>query len=659
MYLFTPFRRGITACLLLTMSLLFANSVYANVFTGKKIAPPENVREGLRTEFKDFTLIELNAHAIYDYVSIQPGHVDFELAIEDFRTWNIGINLNELRHSDFQSNYPEGRATTYKGYLNNNENWQVRMSLFEDILIAMFVEEGQRTYLQPLSDFMKDAPAHWFVFYESENLIYEGDFICGTDHGSFHKEIEKIEKEIDGQTEMSFDGGCIQLGIHADFEFGEVHENDTDIYIDLIVNLAEGVFESTFDIKLNIVSKKIWYKPFEPVCYSYEDPYYSANRTTIKEHIRDWFSSNGIPGGQDIAVLFTGKDLYRVESDGSLNYGVIGTSWSKTVCKNAEDAVAVSENFSTSGKAWKILAHEIGHVIGTGHTADGIMQTPYSGEDYFDFPSISNIDIFLDAHGEDCLNCVSGPGDPCGSCGCLKTDPVSLQILSDLSQLIQNELHDNYIIGQTAYINHQRQITDILESDEESHKDIQALFKNITDKGFEKLAKYYVLNQAMTVSELDYQMLNRFLSELKVLVKSDDLKSEIEYAQKYLPVIIGKDIEQAFIDFDRAGDLDISQPVVNEVWDENTTQAKLINTIGTYTTLELCSPISEGQVSVWLFDSNGKKLNSIAENMPITDGYFQSEIDKNDLSSGTYFIRIQYLTQENHFHKTLKLPVVR
>lgn len=150
----------ITSLCLSTSSSSFAQISYRGNklvrVKAKEINADKKINTVLEKEFKKFTLIQLDAHTLYDYVSKQPGNVDFQFILEDVKSWNLSFQSNELRSIDYQTNnkkasyygsykLQESRPTTYKGFVNGDENHRLRMSLYEHLFTIMF-NDGPSQY---------------------------------------------------------------------------------------------------------------------------------------------------------------------------------------------------------------------------------------------------------------------------------------------------------------------------------------------------------------------------------------------------------------------------------------------------------------------------------------------------------------------------------
>ena len=89
------------------------------------------------------------------------------------------------------------------------------------------------------------------------------------------------------------------------------------------------------------------------------------------------------------------------------------------------------------------------------------------------------------------------------------------------------------------------------------------------------------------------------------------------------------------------------------------TQVKLLNSLEQQSIVQFQSDIKTGVLNVNLYDINGNRMQTLANGINIENGYFNEAIDKSNLSAGMYFIRVEYLTDEDQYTETLKLTVFK
>ncbi|XP_037273791.2 venom metalloproteinase antarease TserMP_A [Rhipicephalus microplus] len=87
----------------------------------------------------------------------------------------------------------------------------------------------------------------------------------------------------------------------------------------------------------------------------------------------DYYVKGNIPGKPDVVHLVTGQDMARIEN-GALDKDYTGLAFGGPPC--TKRAVSLSEDIASSYKGVFIMAHELGHVMGSPH--DETEQCPWS-----------------------------------------------------------------------------------------------------------------------------------------------------------------------------------------------------------------------------------------------------------------------------------------
>jgi hypothetical protein len=164
----------------------------------------------------------------------------------------------------------------------------------------------------------------------------------------------------------------LELAVDADVEFFAIYGAQTTNEIETTLNMVNGIFESDLNLTIELVSLKIW--DAEP------DPYDEVGAANLLGELRNhWNLQNGAIS-RDAVHLFTGKDL-----TGS----TVGIAYLSVVC-NLGAAYAISQDLGSDVLMPLLVAHELGHNLGTNHDATG--STPR----YIMYPSLgaSNLDEF-------------------------------------------------------------------------------------------------------------------------------------------------------------------------------------------------------------------------------------------------------------------------
>jgi len=177
-----------------------------------------------------------------------------------------------------------------------------------------------------------------------------------------------------GEDTSSADLRVLELAVDADVEFFAIYGAQTTAEIEATLNMVNGIFESDLSLTIELVSLKIW--DAEP------DPYNEVQAPSLLGELRNhWNVQNGAIV-RDAVHLFTGKDL-----TGS----TVGIAYLSVVC-NVSAGYAISQDLASDVLMPLLVAHELGHNLGTDHDPNG--STPR----YIMYPSLgfSNLDEFSD-----------------------------------------------------------------------------------------------------------------------------------------------------------------------------------------------------------------------------------------------------------------------
>lgn len=235
---------------------------------------------------------------------------------------------------------------TFKGSTNNGE--AVRITLDEDFIYGI-IETKQGTYvIDQLRYFLKDSSLSYdqIIVYRDDKVKEKGYFCAVTPDMEIVK--ESIESPLAAKTTTS---GCFALEVaaDADFEFWSTYGGNTQSRIFGYFNTMDIVYETTFDLDVDVVNVHVW--------TTAADPYTSTIPATINNEVGNVWGTTFANVERDVVRLFTGKNL-------GLNLGRANALG--TLCDD------ISNNFTTDHPtAYKTLAHEIGHNLNAQHPTSG------------------------------------------------------------------------------------------------------------------------------------------------------------------------------------------------------------------------------------------------------------------------------------------------
>ena len=242
-------------------------------------------------------------------------------------------------------------------------------------------------------------------------------------------------------------------------------------------------------------------------------------------------------------------------------------------------------------------------------------------------------------------------GSSCRVSSLKETDQITL---GQISKFIVNDLDQNFIEAQDAFITYEKEIMDLLES--KSNKKINYLYNKVKKEGYKLLMKSFAFKKSVVVTNDQYLLLDELLEEMKKATYIPNLKVALADVQKHLPAIEGKELKDALIAFDKS-DSPIALKNGNSEYDFS--EVKLLNSLSNISTLAFQSAYGEGELTAKLYDSNGKEVLQLINCEKSLDGNYQYDIDKTNLSNGIYIIKVMYETENVSYQETLKLPVLK
>lgn len=237
----------------------------------------------------------------------------------------------------------------------------------------------------------------------------------------------------------------------------------------------------------------------------------------------------------------------------------------------------------------------------------------------------------------------------CTGCNCRKMNPTEKMLQQSLSKMISEELKNNFVKAQYAFIKHQDEILKLIESD----KKVVGLFEKIKEVGYEMLIHSLVYRKEVFIKKDHYVLITEFLEAISSATKTGELKSSIEEIQKYLYVIVDKEVKQAIIDFDRAKE----KVGPRKYADFSETEVSILTNNSDNTTLIFRSECLEGTLSLTIYDVQGKKVSGLLNNKNINDGQLKFDFNTSKLTSGIYMANVYYKANGCEHSEAIKFAI--
>ena len=185
----------------------------------------------------------------------------------------------------------------------------------------------------------------------------------------------------------------MELAVVADFEYFQTHGANSLTEIEATINAVDGIYERELGLRVEIGDVTIWEDA--------NDPYTHTDALDLLVQLRSYWNGNktGVP--RDVVHLFTGKEL----DDATVGIAYVGVVCSRT------NGYSLSQDIQSSFLEGMLVAHEIGHALGSQHDANG--STPR----YIMYASLGGLN--LDEFSDQSLNAI---GNYIDSVSCLAAD---------------------------------------------------------------------------------------------------------------------------------------------------------------------------------------------------------------------------------------------
>jgi hypothetical protein len=353
------------------LGLLFALHVQSQINPPvEKVRLSEHDIAILNGHIKQYVTFYLEKSELVDSL-YKIGKTLFRLNIDKERDWTVELQFNDMRSPDYVATYETEKdvfkyedyiLNTFKGYTSDGKI--ARFTIDKDNFFGVILNKETHFVIRPTKDLTHNEKDESLIVYESSDLIPEensGDYIEDAIKTS---ESEKSQLQSTSDSSPIFNDCPVYLGIatDADLEFYQdngYNLNSTYNAVFTVLNVVEGVYESTFNMRFVVT--------FQNVYTSSSNPYGTINSSNLLSTFRDYWQSNRTNVPRHIAHLFTGKEL-----DGTYN-GTVGKAYTGHIRDSY--AYGLSQNHSNLNS---ITAHEIGHNFNAGHASNSNCQCSYA-----------------------------------------------------------------------------------------------------------------------------------------------------------------------------------------------------------------------------------------------------------------------------------------
>lgn len=297
------------------------------------------------THLKKYKTFSIDKKEILDSIK-NYGRCYFRLTIDKNNDWTINLRLNDLRATNYTASYvSDSGAFFYKSFTPNTykgkttDNKIARFTINEDDFFGLIISNEKQIMIRQTKDYTKNNNDSSLIMFETTDIIEpENDFDNVSD-----VIIAPIENNNTNTPKSSLCTYYLEIATEADFEFYQAMGNsiaNAYSHIFSVLNLIEGVYESTFNLKFIVTFQNVW--------TTSNDPYTSTTDAgALLNEFRTEWNTNRTDVNRDIAHMFSNRN-FSDNIAGIAWVGGLGSSY----------AYGLSEY---SNVMYKTTAHEIGH----------------------------------------------------------------------------------------------------------------------------------------------------------------------------------------------------------------------------------------------------------------------------------------------------------
>ncbi len=306
------------------------------------------------THFKKYKTFSIDKKEILDSLK-NYGRCNFRLTIDEDNDWTINLRLNDMRATNYAASFiSDSGAFPFKSFVPNTykgkttDNKLARFTIDENDFWGLIIFSNEKQIMiRQTKDYTKNNNDSSLIMFETTDIIEpEKDYDNVSDII-----VTPIENNNTNTPKSPLCTYYLEIATEADFEFylamGSSLAN-TYSHIFSVLNLIEGVYESTFNLKFIVTFQNVW--------TTSNDPYTSTtNAGTLLYEFRTEWNTNRTAINRDIAHIFTNRD-FNDNTVGIAFTGEIGSSYAYSLSKYRNEM-------------FKTTAHEIGHNLNADHPA--------------------------------------------------------------------------------------------------------------------------------------------------------------------------------------------------------------------------------------------------------------------------------------------------
>lgn len=319
----------------------------------------------LKKVFKRQTIIQLDAHALHDYIKQAGAKSNIIIDGGNLFYWNIYLEEHDLRSPDYiqQSSTSKGLVTlpredcfTYAGYLKGSSSNYVRMNIHENKLSGNIIDNGRSVYIEPLKKFFSDAPADKYVLYKRGDCLPVYGY-CSASSPAGSQANEQLTALAAPQA-----ADCRKIEIATESDWENYNQGITSADIVGNLNFVEPLYQVIYGASIIVKYQHEWATSADP----YTQTLACGGQTSRLSEFKSYWQTNYTWVKRDINILYSGVD-FDGSTIGCAYVGVFGSSTS-------DACYAVSQWIKSYSDEQRevLVAHEMGHIFGAEHDADAL-----------------------------------------------------------------------------------------------------------------------------------------------------------------------------------------------------------------------------------------------------------------------------------------------
>jgi len=303
------------------LSLIITAFLYVGIANSQiipytqKVSVSKNDKEILDRHISKYTAFTLDKKELITDL-YRNGKIQFLLKIDEELEWSLKLELNDMRaygykqvyftdDGEFEFNEPFV-VNTFKGETFNGQ--VARFTIDDNNFFGVIFGDNYHYVIRPANDYTKNQTDKSFIAYRSSDIIPDdsiSDYINDALEVSEGLEFKKdnSNKTKDGLMSSSSCKYYLKIATDADYQYYQAKSSNVSTVnnsIISILNIVEGVYESTFNIKFLVTAQY--------VCNT-NTIYTSTDGKVLLEQFQDYWNYYRTSVDRNIAHLFTGKTL--------------------------------------------------------------------------------------------------------------------------------------------------------------------------------------------------------------------------------------------------------------------------------------------------------------------------------------------------------------